>query len=284
MLKNHFRQTHILRVQCADQKGLIHKITGVLFRKQLNIIENAEFVDHENGLFFMRTGFSGKTDSKWLTNELRRVLPARAVVELAEERKKKIILFATKEAHVMGDLLLRHRDGELHANVLAVVSNHPDLKGLARAFGVPYHFIPHNGKSRQEHEDSILKTIRRYRTEYLVLAKYMRVFSSGFVSHFPNRIINIHHSFLPAFAGAGPYRQAAERGVKIIGATAHFVNENLDEGPIIAQGVIPVDHSHGVEDMARHGKDVEKMVLARALKLAFEDRIFVSGNKTILFD
>ena len=130
----------------------------------------------------------------------------------------------------------------------------------------------------------MLAVLRKYRPEYLVLAKYMRIFSPGFVARYGNRIVNIHHSFLPAFAGASPYKQAAERGVKIIGATAHFVNDNLDEGPILAQGVIPVDHSHGAGDMAQAGREVEKMVLAKALELVFEDRIFVSGNKTVIFD
>ena len=276
--------THILRIECADQKGLVHKITGVLYKKGLNIVQNGEFVDHETGRFFMRTEFSGRPDPKKIVRELGRLLPPRAVVELDRHRKKNIVIFATQEPHCLGDLLLRHAYGELNAHVLAVISNHPALGGLARRFGIRFHDVPHRNLTRERHEKTLLKALARYRPEYLVLAKYMRILSDEFVTKFPNRIINIHHSFLPAFAGAEPYRQAADRGVKIIGATAHFVTEELDQGPIIAQGVVPVDHSHSVSDMSQAGRDVEKIVLARALRLAFEDRIFVSGNKTILFD
>ena len=276
--------THILRIGCADQKGLVHKVTGVLFRKGLNIENNDEFVDHENKRFFMRTEFSGKADSKRLMREVQSLLPKGATVALSKDRKKNIILFATKEPHCLGDLLLRHAYGELHANILAVISNHHELKHLAAQFHIPYFCVPHEGRSKEEHEAALRKTLGRYHPEYIVLAKYMRIFSEEFVARYENRILNIHHSFLPAFSGAHPYQQAAERGVKIIGATAHYVTAELDRGPIIAQGVVPVDHSHSVIDMAQAGRDVEKIVLARALKLVFEDRIFVSDNKTIIFD
>ncbi len=278
-----FRDSHILRVECKDAKGLIHKITGVLFKNGLNIVQNAEFVDHESDRFFMRTEFSGHADLKDISKELKSELPKDSVVELTKDRKKDAVIFATKEAHCLGDLLVRHAYGELHANVLGVISNYDHLSKLVNSFKVPFFHISHENKTREAHESTILKALADLKPEYLVLAKYMRVLSKAFVAKFQNHIINIHHSFLPAFVGANPYQQAADRGVKIIGATAHFVTEELDKGPIIAQDVIPVDHSHSVTDMAQAGRDVEKIVLARALKLAFEDRIFVSGHKTILF-
>ena len=275
---------HILRIACSDEKGLVYKITAVLYQKGLNIVQNGEFVDHETGCFFMRTEFSGDADSKDILKKLKPRLPKDAAIALAKRRKKDIVIFATKEHHCLGDLLIRHAYGELHANIRAVISNYDDLNRLTSSFKVPFHHVSHENRSREAHETALLRVVGRYRPEYLVLAKYMRIFSENFTRRFENHIINIHHSFLPAFVGANPYQQAADRGVKIIGATAHFVTEELDKGPIIAQGVIPVDHSHSVKDMAQAGRDVEKIVLARALKLAFEDRIFVSGHKTILFD
>ncbi len=277
-------ETHILKIECADQKGLVYKITGVLFKKGLNIINNGEFVDHETKRFFMRTEYSGKADTKKIIKSLRAQLPKDAVVSLGKDRKKDVVVFATKEHHCLGDLLLRHAYGELHANILAVISNHNDLEPLAKQFGIPYQYISNEGKAAKAHEAAILKTLSRYQPEYIVLAKYMRILSASFVSQFENRIINIHHSFLPAFTGANPYQQAADRGVKIIGATAHYVTPELDKGPIIAQEVVPVDHSHSVFDMTQAGRDAEKIVLAKALGLVLEDRIFVSGNKTIIFD
>ena len=277
-------ENHVLRVECADAKGLVHKITGVLYRQGLNIIENGEFVDSEIGRFFMRTEVAGKADAKKITAELQKHLPPEAIVGMVRDRKKDIVLFATTEPHCLGDLLIRHAYGELPANVLAVVSNHDSLKSLAGRFKVPYFYAPADGKAREAHEAALLKILSRLKPEYIVLAKYMRILSDKFVGRFKGRILNIHHSFLPAFAGASPYQQAAERGVKIIGATAHFVTPALDDGPIIAQGVVPVDHSHSASDIAQAGHDVEKIVLTKALKLALEGRIFVSGNKTIIFD
>ena len=276
--------THVVRIACSDEKGLVYKVTEVLFKAGFSIIQNGEFVDHENKRFFMRTEFSGNIPSKNILTKLKARLPQDARIQLTQNRKKNIVIFATKEHHCLGDLLIRHAYGELHANISAVVSNHDFLKKLVASFKIPFHFISNENQSRESHESKILKVLKPYSPEYLVLAKYMRIFSPEFVSRFKNSIINIHHSFLPAFVGANPYQQAADRGVKIIGASAHFVTEELDKGPIIAQNVIPVDHSHSVKDMVQAGRDVEKIVLARALKLAFEDRIFVSGHKTILFD
>jgi formyltetrahydrofolate deformylase len=179
-------------------------------------------------------------------------------------------------------LLIRYNFNELDANILAVVSNYNTLQPFVSKFGIPFHYITHEHKTREEHEEAILRTLEIYQPEYLVLAKYMRILSPKFVSHYPNKTVNIHHSFLPAFIGANPYRQAYERGVKIIGATAHFVNNNLDEGPIIAQNVKDVDHRYTATDMAREGKEVEKSVLTQALKLVFNDRVFIYGNRTVI--
>jgi formyltetrahydrofolate deformylase len=276
--------TYVLLIDCPDQKGLVHHISGVLYRLGLNIIGNQEFVEHEEDRFFMRTSFQGTIDVAAVVAELRSLLPESAQISLEAHDKKNIVVLVTKEQHCLGDLLIRHQFGELNANILAVVGNHPDLERFTHQFGINFHLVPHEGLSREQHEANVLEVVRRYQPEYLVLAKYMRILSPGFVAQFPNRIINIHHSFLPAFIGASPYRQAYERGVKIIGATAHIVNNDLDEGPIIVQNVIPVDHTYSVADMIRTGKDVEKIALARALQLVFDDKVAVNGNKTIVFD
>jgi formyltetrahydrofolate deformylase len=275
---------YVLSIDCPDRVGLVYNITGVLYRQGVSIIGNQEFVEREQERFFMRTTFSGAVDENLILKKLRRVLPPGSGVRLAQKRRKDIVLLVTKEQHCLGELLVRHQFDELNANILAVIGNHPTLEKFTHQFGVNFHHVPHEGKSREAHEAALLEVIGRYKTDYLVLAKYMRILSPEFVDHFPNRIINIHHSFLPAFVGAGPYRQAYERGVKIIGATSHFVNNDLDEGPIIVQNVIPVDHNYSVGDMIQSGKDVEKIVLARALKLVFSDKVFVYGNKTIVFD
>ena len=276
--------THVLLIACADQIGLVHQITGVLFRHALNIVANQEFVEAGQDRFFMRTTFSGAVNTDELLLELRRLLPPDASVQLAEKRRKRAVVLVTKEPHCLGELLLRHQFDELNADILAVIGNHETLENFTHQFGINFHWLPHAGQSREEHEAAIEEVVQRYQAEYLVLAKYMRILSPAFVARFPQRIINIHHSFLPAFIGASPYRQAYERGVKIIGATAHFVNNDLDEGPIIVQSVIPVDHTYSVHDMVQSGKDVEKIVLARALKLVFDDKLFVNGNKTMILD
>lgn len=273
-----------LLINCPDQPGLIYKITGVIFGRDLNVISNAEFVERSFNHFFMRTEFSGEYDPVELLDSLRTVLPRDAQVQLRKDTKRNICLLVTKEHHCLSDLLVRHSFQELNANIRCVVSNYENLRELTEKFNVPFHFVSHNNKSREQHEHDVMEVLAPYEPEFLVLAKYMRVLTPGFIRHYKDRIINIHHSFLPAFVGASPYVQAYERGVKIIGATAHFVNENLDEGPIIAQNVIPVDHSHSAREMAQAGKDVEKIVLARSLKLVLSDRVFVYRNKTIIFD
>lgn len=276
-------QNYTLMIDCTDRVGLVHDITAVLYSLNLNILENDEFVDSEAGYFFMRTRFAGTIAAADILEPLKAALPEGANIQLSSDKKKDIVLLVTKEHHCLGDLLLRYAYDELNANILAVVGNHNTLQPLVAKFGVPFHYISHEYKTREQHEDEIHKALAIYSPEYLVLAKYMRILSSDFITQYKNRIINIHHSFLPAFIGANPYRQAFERGVKIIGATAHFVNDNLDEGPIIDQNVIQINHRHTAASMAKAGRDVEKIVLARALKLVFDDRVFIDNNKTVIF-
>ncbi len=273
----------VLLVECPDRPGLVHSITGVLFRRGANIVGNQEFVDRVADRFFMRTEFEGGDDREGLLAELRAVLPEGAEVRLSDSEPKRVVVLASKEHHCLADILVRDSFRELDARVLAVISNHAVLEPLVQKFDLPFHHLPHGDLPREVHEAQLLAAVRQYRPDYVVLAKYMRVLGSSFVAEFPARLVNIHHSFLPAFAGARPYHQAFERGVKVIGATAHFVTDELDAGPIIVQQVVPVDHSHTAAELVRSGRDVEQMVLAHALRLVFEDRVFLSGNRTVIF-
>ncbi len=277
-------QQYRILIDCADEKGLVYKVSTVFFQRNLNIVSNNEFVDKTYNKFFMRTVVAGEIAPDTLKNELQSVLPANAKIEVIAPRKKRIVLMATKESHALGDLLIRYEAGELDAQILGVVSNYDFLEPLVSKFDIPFYTVSHEGCDRDEHERRVLGQLSSFgEIDYIVLAKYMRILTPAFVEAYEDKIINIHHSFLPAFIGANPYKQAYERGVKIIGATAHFVNNHLDEGPIIAQDVIHVNHAFGWEEMQRLGRDVEKIVLSRALKLALEDRIFVHANKTIIF-
>jgi formyltetrahydrofolate deformylase len=276
--------SHVLLIQCPDRPGLIHTVTGVLLGHGVNIVSNDEFVDPQSGRFFMRTEFTGDASEPALIAELQRALPENAQVRLAGSNPKAIVLFAGKEPHCLADLLLRQHIGELNVVIRAVVSNHPTLRPLVEKFAVPFFHLPCEADDRLEHEQRILAVLQGFAPEFIILAKYMRVLTPSFIAHYPQRIINVHHSFLPAFIGAQPYRQAYNRGVKIIGATAHFVTDQLDDGPIITQNVLPVTHAHTAQSMAQEGREIEKIVLARALLLLTEDRVFISGNKTIIFE
>ncbi len=271
-------------IHCNDEKGLVYKVSSVFFHRNLNIISNNEFVDKARNKFFMRSVVAGEIDPDALRDELKAILPADAHLDVIVPRKKRIVLMATKESHALGDILIRYEAGELDADILGVVSNYDLLEPLVVKFGIPFYTVSHEGCERDEHERRVLEKLASFgEIDYIVLAKYMRILTPKFVETYEDKLINIHHSFLPAFIGANPYKQAYERGVKIIGATAHFVNNHLDEGPIIAQDVIHVNHAYGWEEMQRAGRDVEKIVLSRAVKLALEDRIFVHDNKTIIF-
>jgi formyltetrahydrofolate deformylase len=275
---------HNLLVDCPDRPGLVHAITGVLFRAGANVTSNHEFVDAESERFFMRTSCSGLSEGGSIEREVASLLPAGSSVIMRKVVPRPIVVLVSREHHCLADLLVRNEYGELGARILAVVSNHDNLRPLVQKFGVPYHHVPHEGLSREAHEEALQAVIAPLAPDFLVLAKYMRVLSPSFVGAWPHRIINIHHSFLPAFVGARPYHQAYHRGVKVIGATAHFVSDKLDEGPIIMQQVIPMDHSYTPEDLARAGRDIERTVLSNSLKLLVEDRVFLCAHRTIIFD
>jgi formyltetrahydrofolate deformylase len=272
----------ILTTQCADDVGLIAKITGLCHEHNLNITRNNEFVDKYANRFFMRTELTGQPSQDFI-KQLKCILPSGAKVTLHHDEKTKVVLLATKEAHCLGGVLLKQFEQALNIEVLAVIANYPDLAPLAKGFDVPFHVVSHDGLSRLEHDKQVGNLIASYNPDIIGLAKYMRILSPDFVARFEGRIINIHHSFLPAFIGAKPYHQAFERGVKIIGATAHFVNNELDEGPIIMQDVTHVSHANTAEIMAKMGKDVEKTVFCKALQLASEHKLFINGNKTVVF-
>ncbi len=277
------KQFRIL-IDCTDKKGLVFTTSKLFYELELNILSNHEFVDSDNNKFFMRSVVEGDIDEVTLNEKLTDVLSADINFHVVSPRKKNIVLMVTKESHCLGDILIRYEAGELDANIVGVVSNYELLKPLVEKFDIPYFCVSHEGLDRNEHELKVLECLEQFNDiDYIVLAKYMRILTPHFVEVYSDRIINIHHSFLPAFIGANPYKQAHERGVKIIGATAHFVNNDLDEGPIISQDVINVNHDHSWKDMQRAGRDVEKITLSRALKLALEDRIFVHKNKTVIF-
>ena len=276
----------VVLVDCPDEVGLIHRITGVLQALRLNIDTNHEYVDAAQGWFFFRaevTPAAGPVAAADLERFLIAALPAGATVRVTRDAVRRIVVCATREPHCLGELLLLSSCGDLPVQIEAVVANHDCLRGLVERFDVPFHHVPHEGISREDHETALFGEIQKYSPEYVVLARYMRVLSEGAIGHYADRIVNIHHSFLPAFAGASPYKQAHERGVKLIGATAHFVTAELDAGPIIAQDVIPVSHADTPQRMAQAGRDVEKLVLARAVRLVAEERVFLHGRRTVVF-
>lgn len=275
-------QEYTLLIDTIDAKGLVYNISKILFEHNLNIEHNAEFVDEEVKKFFMRTVISGEFEYNKLFNDIKSVLPQDAHIKLKKKAKKDVVILATKESHVLGDLLIRYIDGELNANIKAVISNHDLLKDLVEKFDIPFHHVSADDMSREDHEDLMIEAINQYDPEIIVLAKYMRILTPKFVSTYPGKVLNIHHSFLPAFIGANPYKQAYERGVKIIGATAHYVTNDLDEGPIISQDVVRVDHTYSWQEMRRAGRNVEKVVLSNALQLLLDDRVFVYSNKTVI--
>jgi formyltetrahydrofolate deformylase len=274
----------VLLVSCPDQRGLVHAITGVLLRAGANVISNQEFVDGETNRFFMRTEFDGTSECARIEADVRAALPSDAMVCARQPARRRVAILVSKEHHCLADLLVRHAYGELFAEIVAVVGNHDTLRPLAEKFGVPFFHAASTDRAREDHETDLLRRLDPFNPELLVLAKYMRVLSPAFVDRWRDRIVNIHHSFLPAFAGSKPYHQAFARGVKVIGATAHFVTEQLDEGPIIVQQVIPVEHTHTPQDLAQAGRNVEQIVLSRALQLTLENRVFLCGNRTIIFD
>lgn len=279
----HSLQRKVLRTICPDQKGLIARITNICYKHELNIVQNNEFVDHRTGRFFMRTELEGIFNDVTLLADLDSALPDGSIRELTPAGRRRIVILVTKEAHCLGDLLMKANYGGLDVEIAAVIGNHETLRPLVERFDIPFELVSHEGLTRDEHDQKMADAIDAHQPDYVVLAKYMRVLTPTFVSRFPNKIINIHHSFLPAFIGARPYHQAYERGVKIIGATAHYVTSDLDEGPIIDQDIERVDHTMTAADLTQVGSDIESLVLSRAVRSHVEHRILLNRNKTVVF-
>lgn len=273
---------HILRTECRDAPGLVAAVTGACQASGFNILSNREHVDRSRGHFFMRTVMEGEGDREALETTVRAQLPAGAEVSWVRSRPLRVVILVTREAHCLGDLLIRAFEGEMPIEIAGVVGNRDSLRPLVERFELPFVHVDHEGLAREEHERRLAEAVAALTPEFLVLAKYMRILSPSFVARYPQRMLNIHHSFLPAFVGARPYQQAFERGVKIVGATAHFVTDDLDEGPIVTQDVIPVGQDWTAHEMARGGRDVEKVVLSRALRLVAQGRVFISGRRTVI--
>ena len=274
----------VIVIQCKDGVGLVAAVSRVLAEAGYNIISMREHVDLDVNKFFARIVVDSIKDPQSIENSIASILPPSAIVEVNPLPEKKIVVLVTKEHHCLSDILTRNHFKTLGANVKCVIGNHADLRDITKRFNIPFHLVSHEDKSKECFEDELMTIIRPYEPDYLILAKFMRIFSPQFINAFPMKIINIHHSFLPAFIGANPYRQAFKRGVKIIGATAHFITNDLDEGPIITQQIIPVNHSLGLIDLVKAGRENETAALAKAMRLVFEDRVFVYNNKTVVFD
>jgi len=281
--------TAVLLISCPDQKGLVAAIADFLLHHDANILHADQHQDAELKLFLMRVEW----DLTGFTLDLAEFSAAfQPIVErfgmawrLAESsRKPRLAVFVSKFDHCLADLLYRYQSGELHCELPIILSNHEDTRWLAEAYRVPYQYLAVLQDAKHEAEQTQLAILRDQRIDFIVLARYMQVLSPEFIRHFPNRIINIHHSFLPAFHGAKPYHRAFERGVKLIGATAHYVTETLDDGPIIEQDVARISHRDSLDDLINKGADLEKVVLSRAVKWHLDNRVLVYANKTVVFD
>ncbi len=281
--------TAILLISCPDRKGLVAGVSNFIYRNDGNIIHADQHTDMEQSIFLQRVewelkGFGVPRDQiadafRPLAEDFGMTWDLRFSDEVP-----RMAIFVSKREHCMYDLLLKQRMGEFKAKIPVIMSNHQDLRPIADSFGIEFHHLPIGAKTKAVVEKEMIQKLQDHRIDLVVLARYMQILSKEFVCGYPNRIINIHHSFLPAFAGARPYQQAYERGVKIIGATAHYVTAELDQGPIIEQDVVRVSHRDSVEDLIVKGRDLEKMVLARAVKLHLSNRVLVYGNKTVVFD
>lgn len=282
-------ETVTLLVSCPDQKGLVSGISNFIFRNGGNILQSDQYTDVEAGIFLARfefhlAGFQIPSDQI-----VESFLPLAQQFAMKFEvhfggHKPKVGLFASRLPHCLEDLLQRQQLGEFNAEIAVVVSNHPDAGQIAHRYGVPFLHFPITPETKKQQEAAELRELQSRGVELIVLARYMQVLSEDFISNYPNRIINIHHSFLPAFVGAKPYHQAFLRGVKLIGATGHYVTMNLDEGPIIEQEVARVSHRDSIEDLIRKGRDLERTVLGRAVRLHLCHRVLTYGNKTVVFD
>ena len=275
----------IATLQCADQPGIVHAMTSAILNCDGNIIENQQFTDHSTNTFVMRTRFETAKGiaaaQNSLNGELGKFAPALHIRETAN--KPRALILVTKESHCLRDLLYLLELGELPIEIPVVVSNHEDLRALVESHGFTFIYLPVTAATKAAQEQELLELIQKHSVDFVVLARYMQVLSNDFCAALPGRIINIHHSFLPGFKGAKPYHQAHAHGVKIIGATAHFVTAHLDEGPIIEQDVAHVSHTSTPDDLIALGRDIERRVLAKAVKLYAQDRIFIVGERTVVF-
>ncbi len=275
---------YVLTLSCPDRPGIVHAVTGVLAEAGGNIIESQQFGDPSSGRFSMRVQFSCPAPADALRAALNELGDFRLDWRLDRaDRPLRTLVLVSTEGHCLNDLLFRHRSGRLPIECLGVWSNHEELRELAAFYGVPYTHVPVTPSSRAEAEDRLLAEVKRLDVELVVLARYMQVLSDRVCAALAGRMINIHHSFLPSFKGARPYQQAHERGVKLIGATAHYVTADLDEGPIIEQDVERVDHTHTVEELVELGRDLESRALSRAVRWHAEHRVLLDGARTVVF-
>lgn len=278
----------ILTLSCPDRLGIVHAVSGFLADRGANILDSQQFGDRSTRRFFMRVHIEC-TDPRIGIAELRRDFSAVADAFSMtwqihdEDERTRTIIMVSRLGHCLNDLLYRWRIGALPADIVAVVSNHRDFEDLAASYGIPYHYIPVTPETKAQAEDKLLALVDEASVELIVLARYMQILSPTVCDRLPGKIINIHHSFLPSFRGARPYHQAYERGVKLIGATAHYVTATLDEGPIIEQEVARVDHTYDVTHLAEVGRDLECLALARAVRWHLEHRVLLDGNKTVVF-
>jgi formyltetrahydrofolate deformylase len=282
------KQTATLLISCPDQRGLVAKFANFIYANGGNITHADQHTDFEAGLFLNRIewqlkGFNLPKDLiAPAFNAIAQPLNAKWELHFSDTLPR-IAIWVSRQDHCLLDLIWRHRAKEFHAQIPLIMSNHPDLQAVVKQFGIDYHYIPINKENKQEQEIKQLELLHEYKIDLVVLAKYMQIVSADFIAKFP-QIINIHHSFLPAFVGANPYHRAFERGVKIIGATAHYATPELDAGPIIEQDVVRVSHRDEVNDLIRKGKDLERIVLARAVRLHLQNRVLVYGNRTLVFE
>jgi formyltetrahydrofolate deformylase len=277
-----------LSVSCPDRKGLVAALSMLLYTHGANILQSQQHVDRVESRFFERIQFDlAELDiSRTHLEELLRIECGRYDMDWRisySNERHRVAIFVSKIEHCLWDLLIRHRLGELPCDIALIVSNHADLEQVAQQFGVPYHVFPITKQTKRVQEDAECALLEDADVDVIVLARYMQVLSDEFIERYPQQILNIHHSFLPAFVGSRPYQQAYERGVKNIGATAHYATSELDEGPILAQDVVACSHRDTVDDLVRKGRDVERVVLARGVRAHLEDRVLVHGRRTVVF-
>jgi formyltetrahydrofolate deformylase len=278
----------ILLISCPDRKGEVATIADFIFRHNGNILHADEHGDEASGLFLMRVEFDPKDFDIDLADFGKYFSPIAESFEMKwrlaqSSYRQRMIIFVSKYDHCLVDLLYRHQSGELACDIPLIISNHDDNQAIADFYRIPYAVVPVSKDNKPQSESQIHALIDRHHPDFMVLARYMQILSTDFVNRYPQKIINIHHYFLPAFVGARPYHQAFERGVKLIGATSHYVTEVLDDGPIIEQDVVRVSHRDTVEDLIRKGRDLEKVVLSRAVRWHVENRVLLYVNKTVVF-